>query len=141
MSLLREHNAIVREQVGLHSGFEVKSQGDGFMLAFASAREALRCAIGIQRALAERDSDGPELRVRIGLHTGEPVREADDFYGKAVILAARIAAEARGSEILVSALVRELIESTGEFSFEDPTDAELKGLSGMHHLSAVRWRS
>jgi class 3 adenylate cyclase len=57
-----------------------------------------------------------------------------------VILAARIAGEARGSEILVSSLVRELTESAGEFSFEAATDAELKGLSGMHRLSAVRWR-
>jgi class 3 adenylate cyclase len=141
MSLLREHNEIVRTQSALHSGFEVKSQGDGFMLAFPSARDALRCAVGIQRSLAERDPKTSELRVRIGLHTGEPVREADDFYGKAVNLAARIAAEARGSEILVSSLVRDLVESSGEFAFEDPTDAELKGLSGMHRLSAVRWRS
>jgi class 3 adenylate cyclase len=141
MALLREHNEIVRTQSALHSGFEVKAQGDGFMLAFPSARDALRCAIGIQRALAEQDSDVPELRVRIGLHTGEPVREADDFYGKAVNLAARIAAEARGSEILVSSLVRDLVESSGEFAFEDPTDAELKGLSGMYRLSAVRWRN
>lgn len=140
LSLLREHNAIVREQAAAHSGFEVKSQGDGFMLAFASARNALRCAMGVQLALAERDPGATELRVRVGVHTGEPVREADDFYGKAVILAARIAGEARGSEILVSSLVRELTESTGEFTFEASTDAELKGLAGMHHLSAVRWR-
>lgn len=140
MSLLREHNAIVQEQVSRHSGFEVKSQGDGFMLAFPSARQALQCAIDIQRALTQRDSDPNELRVRIGLHTGEPVREADDFYGKAVILAARIAAEARGSEILVSSLARELTESAGEFAFEGPTDAELKGLSRIHRLSAVRWQ-
>jgi eukaryotic-like serine/threonine-protein kinase len=78
--------------------------------------------------------------VRIGLHTGEPIREADDFYGKAVNLAARIAAQARGSEILVSSLVRELTESSGEFSFTAPTDVELKGLSGTHRLSAVRWQ-
>ncbi|MEX2457634.1 MAG: adenylate/guanylate cyclase domain-containing protein, partial [Actinomycetota bacterium] len=118
-----------------------KAQGDGFMLAFASAREALHCAIGIQRALAARDPGaGPELRVRVGLHTGEAIKEADDFFGKAVILAARIAAEARGSEILASSLVRELVEHTGEFSFEDPTDTELKGLAGMYRLSAVRWR-
>jgi class 3 adenylate cyclase len=48
----------------------------GSWLAFGSASEALHCAIGIQRALAERDPDGQELRVRIGLHTGEPIREA-----------------------------------------------------------------
>jgi eukaryotic-like serine/threonine-protein kinase len=140
MALLAEHNEIVRAQAAEHSGFEVKSQGDGFMLAFASALDALRCAIGIQRALAGRDT-GPELRVRIGLHTGEPVREADDFYGKAVVLAARIASEARGSEILVSSLLRELTESSGEFAFEAPTDAQLKGLSGTYRLSAVRWMS
>jgi class 3 adenylate cyclase len=139
MALLAEHNEIVRAEAAKHSGFEVKSQGDGFMLAFSSARDALRCAIGIQRSLADRDS-GPELRVRIGLHTGEPVREADDFYGKAVILAARIASEARGSEILVSSLLRELTESSGEFTFEAPTHAKLKGLSGTYRLSAVRWR-
>ena len=139
MRVLGEHNAIVREQAARHRGFEVKSQGDGFMLAFASARDAIRCAMEIQRNLAGRDDDN-ELRVRIGLHTGEPVRDAEDFYGKAVILAARIAGEARGSEILVSSLVRELTESTGEFTFEPSTDAELKGLAGMYRLSAVRWR-
>jgi class 3 adenylate cyclase len=141
MALLREHNEIVRAQTALHSGFEVKSQGDGFMLAFPSARDAVRCAIGIQLALAEQVSKEEELRVRIGLHTGEPVREADDFFGKAVILAARIAAEARGSEILVSSLVRDLTESLGEFTFEPSTEAELKGLTGMYRLSAVRWRT
>lgn len=141
MRLLDEHNALVREQVSQHSGFEVKSQGDGFMLAFPSAREALRCAIDIQRALGERDLASGQVRVRIGLHTGEPVRQGEDFYGKAVILAARIAAEARGSEILVSSLVRELTESSGEFTFEEATDVELKGLTGIYRLSAVRWRS
>jgi class 3 adenylate cyclase len=140
LTVLREHNEIVRSQVIEYSGFEVKSQGDGFMLAFPSAKDALRCAIGIQRALAARESNGAGLRVRIGLHTGEPVRDADDFYGRAVILAARIASEARGAEILASSLVRELTESSGEFTFEPPTEAELRGLSGIHQVSAVRWQ-
>jgi class 3 adenylate cyclase len=140
MEVLRKHNEIVREQLTLHSGFEVKSQGDGFMLAFSSARDALRCARDIQRAVAESDSNGHRLRVRIGLHTGEPIREADDFYGKAVIQAARIAAEARGSEILVSSLVRDLTESSGEFAFGTPRDVELKGLSGRHRVSPVHWQ-
>lgn len=140
MEVLRTHNEIVREQVAQHSGFEVKSQGDGFMLAFSSARDALRCARGIQRGVAERESNEHRLRVRIGLHTGEPIREADDFYGKAVIQAARIAAEARGSEILVSSLVRDLTESTGEFVFSTPREVELKGLSGTHAVSPVLWQ-
>jgi class 3 adenylate cyclase len=140
MEVLRKHKEIVREELALHSGFEVKSQGDGFMLAFSSARDALRCARGIQRAVAASGSNGLRLRVRMGLHTGEPIREADDFYGKAVILAARLAAEARGSEILVSSLVRELTESSGEFAFARPRAVELKGLSGTHRVSPVLWQ-
>ena len=139
--VLRAHNMIVRDQVAAHSGIEVKSQGDGFMLAFATAEDALSCAIEIQQALVQPLPDGHRLRVRIGLHTGEPIREEDDFYGKDVVLAARIAAEARGGEILVSRLVRDLTERSGLFSFTDPTDVELKGLSGMHSLSAVRWQA
>jgi class 3 adenylate cyclase len=141
LRVLRGHNAIVRDQVAAYSGFEVKSQGDGFMLVFASPLDALTCAIGIQRTLMRSPSIGYRLRVRIGLHTGEPIREADDFYGNAVNLAARIAAEARGGEILVSALVRQQTEPSGEFTFGDPTDVELKGLSGMHRLSSVRWQT
>jgi class 3 adenylate cyclase len=81
------------------------------------------------------------LRVRIGLHTGEAIRERDDFFGKVVILAARIAAEARGTEILVSSLVRDLTESVGEFRFESTTEVELKGLSGIHRLHSMSWGS
>jgi class 3 adenylate cyclase len=140
MEVLRKHSGIVRDELERHSGFEVKSQGDGFMLAFSSAREALRCATGIQRAVAETETYGHRLRVRIGLHTGEPIKEADDFYGKAVIQAARIAADARGSEILVSSLVRDLTESSGEFTFGTPREVVLKGLSGTHRVSPVLWR-
>ncbi|HEU5112551.1 MAG TPA: adenylate/guanylate cyclase domain-containing protein, partial [Acidimicrobiia bacterium] len=62
LTVLRAHNKVVRDQVKDHAGFEVKSQGDGFMLAFPSAKEALRCAIGIQRALATREPNGVVLR-------------------------------------------------------------------------------
>ncbi|HEX5936938.1 MAG TPA: adenylate/guanylate cyclase domain-containing protein [Actinomycetota bacterium] len=70
---------------------------------------------------------------------GKPIREEDDFFGQCVILTARIAAGARGGEILVSRSVRHQTEPSGRFSFTDPTDVELKGLSGMYALSAVRW--
>ncbi|MCA1840430.1 MAG: adenylate/guanylate cyclase domain-containing protein [Actinomycetota bacterium] len=137
LALLHQHNAVVREQTSLHKGFEVKSEGDGFMLAFSSAREALRCAIGIQRALI---TTALGLRIRIGLHTGEAIKESQDFFGRAVVLAARIAGEARGSEILASGVVRDLAEGTGEFSFNPPTEVELRGLNGIHRLSGVRWQ-
>jgi len=139
--VLRAHNAIVREQVAAHAGFEVKSQGDGFMIAFQSARRALRCAIAVQRAIAAHAERQPDaaVRVRIGLHTGEPIKEADDFFGHSVITAARIAAQAAGGEILVSSLIRELTESVGEFTFGDVRSVRLKGLSGTRKVSNVTW--
>jgi hypothetical protein len=94
MELPHEQNEIVRRQVERHSGFEVKAQRRWFMLAFASSRDAMRRAIGIQWALADRISGVPQLRVRIRPHTGEATQEADDFFGKAVVLAGRIAADA-----------------------------------------------
>jgi class 3 adenylate cyclase len=75
--------------------------------------------------------------IRIGLHTGEALKDHDDFFGRHVILAARIAAQAEGGEILVSALLKDLTESSGEFTFDDGRDLALKGLAGTHRVYAV----
>ncbi|MEE8370145.1 MAG: adenylate/guanylate cyclase domain-containing protein, partial [Dehalococcoidia bacterium] len=145
MELLRGHNAIIREQVAANEGFEVKSEGDGFMLAFQSARSALQCAADIQRAFAQQNEAAEEpIRVRIGLHTGEAIKEANpdgqaDFYGKNVILAARIAGQAQGGEILVSSLLKELTESGGDIAFGEGREVELKGLVGQHRVFEVGW--
>lgn len=140
LDVLRQHNAIVRDQVEANGCFEVKSQGDGFMIASQSARRAVHCAIGIQRALAHHNESAPEpINVRMGLHTGEVLKDADDFFGKHVILASRIAGKARGGEILVSSLLRELTESTGDLRFGEEREVELKGLSGNHRVHEVLW--
>jgi class 3 adenylate cyclase len=135
--VLKTHNQIVRDEVNAFGGFEVKSQGDGFMVAFSSARQALLCAIAIQKALSARG--GEPVRVRMGLHTGEAIKDADDFFGRNVIFAARIADEAKGGEILVSSLVKELTESGGEFEFENGREVALKGLSGTGKVYSVEW--
>ncbi|MCH7719254.1 MAG: adenylate/guanylate cyclase domain-containing protein, partial [Chloroflexi bacterium] len=141
LELLREHNAIIREQLSAHEGFEVKSVGDGFMLAFQSGRAGILCAIGIQRSLAERNESAAEpVHVRIGLHTGEVIKEGDDFFGKHVNLAARIAAQAIGGEILVSSLLNELTASAGDIEFGDPREVELKGLTGQQEMFPVSWQ-
>jgi eukaryotic-like serine/threonine-protein kinase len=139
LELLRVHHEIVRDQVHQHGGFEVKSQGDGFMIAFPSARRAVECANAIQREIDSRlgkHPDGP-IRLRIGLHTGEAIREEADFYGKNIVLAARIADQARGGEILASAVVKQLTESAGDLSFEDERELELDGLTGTHTVYKV----
>jgi class 3 adenylate cyclase len=139
--VLRGHNSIVRHQVAAFGGFEVKALGDGFMLAFSSARRALQCAMAIQRAFAAHNREHTEepVRVRIGLHTGEFVQEMDDFFGKNVILASRIADQAQGGEILVSSLLKELTESAGDIRFGEEREVELKGLTGLNRVYAVAW--
>ncbi|HEX4862913.1 MAG TPA: adenylate/guanylate cyclase domain-containing protein [Acidimicrobiales bacterium] len=139
--LLRAHNTIVREQVTSHGGQEVKSQGDGFMVAFPSATRAVRCAVAIQRALEKYAQEHPEepVRVHVGLHTGEPIREGGDLLGRTVITASRLSDAAQPGEILVSALLYELANPTGEFRFGEPRLVELKGISGSSTVYPVQW--
>jgi class 3 adenylate cyclase len=89
------------------------------MIAFPSARRAVQCARAIQdeidRELGDH-ADGP-IRLRIGLHTGEAIKEEADFYGKNIVLAARIADQANGGEILASSVVKQLTESAGDLHF------------------------
>jgi serine/threonine protein kinase len=139
--LLHEHNDLIRKQVAEQKGFEVKSMGDGFMVAFSSARRALLCAIGIQRAFDEYSRQHPSepIRVRIGLHMGEAISEGGDFFGKTVIMAARIGAKANAGEILVSSVFKAVTESAGDLQFDDGYEVELKGLSGSYHVHRAMW--
>ena len=138
LGVVRRHNEIVRARLAAHRGTEVKALGDGFMLAFQTPADAVSCAVDIQRAFAEHNAAHPEerIRVRVGVHAGQAIKEGEDFYGKTVILAARIAAEAQGGEILVSAAAR---MSTGGITTDEGREAELKGLSGRHDLFRVAW--
>jgi class 3 adenylate cyclase len=140
LEVLREHNSIFRRRLAEHGGYEVKSQGDGFMLAFADPAGALEFAVAVQRDLATSEVAGAEgISVRMGMHSGEAIAEEGDLFGRSVVLAARIAAQAVGGEILVSeALVRNCSERTnGEFAFDDGRELELKGLSGTHRVHRV----
>ena len=140
--VLHVHNEIIREKIAAQQGFEVKSQGDGFMIAFSSARRAILCAIDMQRAFAVYSEINPDeaIKVRIGLHTGEVIKEGEDFFGKNVILAARISAQAGDEEILVSSLLKQITESSGDLQFDEGRELELKGLSGTYGVHAVIWQ-
>ena len=122
----------------------MKAIGDGFMVAFGSARRALRCAAAVQVALAGwAELGGDEaVSVRIGLHTGEVIKEADDFFGKNVILASRIAALAKGREILVSSLLKELTRGLRRVRPSAlGASVALKGLTGIRQVYDLQWRS
>jgi class 3 adenylate cyclase len=140
LEVLRAHNAIFREHLRAHGGYEVKNQGDGFMLVFPDPRRAVECAAAIQRALADREvADGERIRVRMGLHTGEAIREEGDFFGRSVILAARIAAHAEGGEILVSSSLKERAGECERVSFDGGRELELKGMAGTHEVFSASW--
>ena len=138
-ALLSTHNTIVRRQVALHHGSEIKAQGDGFMLTFPSARGALRCMIAVQQALTQHNTARPDqnISVRVGVHTGEAIAQEGDLFGSHVNLAARVADQAAGGEILASSLVKEIVAPRGDISFAEPRTAELKGLAGSHTLYPV----
>jgi adenylate cyclase len=141
LELLSAHDTLVRTQVTEHGGIEVKTRGDGFMLAFANPVGAVHCAAAVQRAVASLN-DGladAELRVRIGVHTCQAIYYRGDYVGKDVALAARICDAAGGGEILVSAQLRQLVEPATALGFEPGRAASLKGLAGHHVLFGVRW--
>src|SRR5439155_25230893 len=133
--LLRLHGTIVRERVLHHAGREIKALGDGFMVAFASPRKAISCAVDIQRALDDRNRSDPGrvLRVRIGINAGEVTEKAGDLFGAAVNAAARIAGKARGGQILIANVVKDLAGMRPDLSYVDKGLFWLKGFP-------ERWR-
>jgi class 3 adenylate cyclase len=140
-AILREHNKIFRREVENHQGYEVKSMGDGFMLAFSNGRKALDCAVAVQQSLSSYNTlhTAEPLRVRMGLHTGDAIKEGDDFFGRNVILAARISAKANGGQILVSSLFKEMTESGDSVKYGEVQEMELKGLAELARVYLVLW--
>ncbi|HEX3284171.1 MAG TPA: adenylate/guanylate cyclase domain-containing protein [Mycobacterium sp.] len=130
--LIGRHDKMVRRHVQGNRGHVVKSQGDGFMIAFAEPGQAVQCSVEIQKELRKR-RDG--IQVRIGIHTGKSVRRGDDLFGRNVAMAARVAAEADAGQTLVSESVREAVGD--DIAFDDGRDVELKGFTGKHRLYAV----
>ena len=141
IEMLQAHNRVVCQLVADRGGAVVKSQGDGFMLAFSSAGAALNCAAELQRAVARANETQleRELRVRIGVHTGSMFELDGDFLGRSVVLAARITGRARGGEVLVSAASKQYTERLGRWDFGRPTLLSLKGLAKAECVYSLDW--
>jgi YVTN family beta-propeller protein len=106
-----EHHRIIRAASSAHAGREVDTQGDSFFIAFQRAKDAVAAAADAQRDLAAHDwPDGAEVKVRMGLHTGEPHVGDDHYVGLGVHKAARIGAAGHGGQVLLSRTTRELAE-------------------------------
>jgi serine/threonine-protein kinase len=134
-ALRREHFAGLRAAVAEHDGREVKSVGDGLMVAFSSAVAAVRCAISMQQSTAASG-----LGLRVGLDAGEPVPDGDDLYGRPVIVASRLCNAAQGGEILVSDVVRQIAAPRVAGEMEPAGTLQLKGIADQVAATRIRWR-
>ena len=125
---IREHDAIVRRELGRHRGREINTTGDGFLATFDGPARAIRCAVAIRDAMGEAD-----LRIRAGLHTGEIELRGRDVTGLAVHIGARVSAKAAPDEILLSRTVVDLVAGSG-FEFGERGTHVLKGVPGEWQL-------
>ncbi len=137
--IMKAYESIIEEKIADHAGRRIKGLGDGVMVSFGSSRHAVECAIEIQRGIAEYSKQNPErkLKIRIGINTGEVVEEAGDIFGAAVNVAARVAGKARGGQILVSEVVRELVGPVAEMKFGYRGRYKLKGFPDRFRLHDV----
>ena len=136
----RAHFELLRNAVARWHGAEVKNLGDGLMVAFPSAIDALGCAAEIQRAVS-RDPHLKAHPVRIGIHAGEPVREDDDYFGMTVVIAKRLCDSAAGGQVLVSELMRGLAGSRTPHELVSVGRLGVKGVSERLPAYELAWAS
>jgi class 3 adenylate cyclase len=129
--VVQRHFGEVHRIANAHAGIVIKTLGDGAMLAFDSARDAARSAIAIQRSVANQQTQDP-FKVRVGVHSGDALHVDGDYIGQTVNKTARIAAAADGGQVLVSDVVRGLVDQTPGLTYGDPVALELKGIPGTH---------
>jgi class 3 adenylate cyclase len=137
--LLRWHDQTLRSLFAAHGGEEINRTGDGFFVGFRESPQALECAVAIQRTLAEhRRGHGFSPQVRIGIHAAEAARLGQDYGGKGVHEAARIAALAGGGEIVAS---RDTVAAGAcRYPVSEPRTVTLKGFSEAARVVTIDWR-
>jgi predicted ATPase/class 3 adenylate cyclase len=138
--VLRDHHRALRAAFAEHRGHEVHTEGDAFFVAFARATDAIAAAVSAQRALAARRwPESVDLRVRMGVHTGEAEVSSDDYVGLDVHRAARICSAAHGGQVLVSSATRELVagELASDVGLRDLGEHRLKDLERAERLFQI----
>jgi DNA-binding SARP family transcriptional activator/class 3 adenylate cyclase len=133
----RENFAAQRRAVAEHGGREIKSTGDGLMVAFASAVAAVRCAVDMQRAMA--DTPG-KLALRVGLDAGEPLADGEDLYGTPVIVASRLCDAAGAGQILATEVVRHVAGPRVDQLMRSAGELRLHGITKPVGVADIRWQ-
>jgi class 3 adenylate cyclase/tetratricopeptide (TPR) repeat protein len=138
--LRAEHFGVLRGALERTGGREVKNLGDGLMVVFASAAQALTCGVEMQQALQARNRRADEpLEVRIGVSLGDTTVEEGDHFGEPVVQAARLCARAEGGQILLSDLVRQIGGARDGHDFRSLGELQLKGLSEPVQAFELQW--
>src|SRR4051812_22087246 len=136
--VLAEHHRLLRAAFEEHRGIEVDTQGDAFFVVFRTAADAVAAAVAAQRALAGHEwPEGVEVRIRMGLHSGEALLEGNHYVGVAVHRAQRVSSAAHGGQILVSNSTRELVADelpAGVVVLRDLGLQQLKDLDRPEHV-------
>jgi DNA-binding SARP family transcriptional activator/streptogramin lyase len=137
--LLDQHHRLVRGTLEQHGGEEIDSQGDAFFFAFRRARDAVRGAVEVQKRFTEtRWPNGATVRIRIGIHTGEPGLAETGYHGLDVVRAARISGSAHGGQTLISSATRDLVGAVlQDVTFEDLGEHRLKDLEQPQRMFQV----
>jgi adenylate cyclase len=123
---------LIDPKVREHGGRLVKTTGDGALVEFASVVDAVRCAVEVQRDMAERNADIPverRIEFRIGINLGDIIIDAGDIYGDGVNVAARLEALAEPGGICVSRVVRDQVRDKLDFGFEDLGERQVKNIA------------
>ncbi len=132
-----KHDKIIRKQIDKHSGRELQNLGDGFMLTFETASNAIKCAQDIQKHITK---ELPEIKVRIGVHTGEVVMcEGRHPFGRAVVMASRLLSQAQGGQVLTSDVTRQIV-SGGVFEFRKAGSFTPKGFDESMDMYEIAWK-
>jgi class 3 adenylate cyclase len=139
--LLADHRLLVEQLIVRHDGQVARFERDGFLASFRSAHAGLHAAVELQRTFTgpAGEASAPAIQLRVGLHSGFVIANPEQLLGRNVVLASRIAGQARGGEILVSSTLKQYTETDPSFDFEMRGEYHFKGLLGEHTVFAVRW--
>jgi adenylate cyclase len=132
---------LVDPKIKEHRGHTVKNTGDGLLAEFSSVVEAVRCAVDVQREMADRNAAIPvdqRIEFRIGINLGDVISEADDIFGDGVNIAVRLEALAEPGGICVSRVVRDQVRDKLDFAFEDLGEQQVKNIARPVRVYALR---
>ena len=140
--LVRAFQRLLRQQSDAYTGREINTAGDNMLIAFPTARQAVRAAVGCMQALKTYNEASPPHKIHagVGIDVGEPVQDGANFIGNTLNKASRLTSRAAVDQILVTTVVRELVGATSDLRFERIELGELRGIEGSTVAYAVSWQ-